>query len=108
MNRRGFLGGLAAFAAACTLDPELSLWKPGAKTISIPQTVVSEPGISIRYIKEWDRIDFYWNANEPTLKIWPPLSPADPRSEIIANQIEKMVTSGWAPMYPEYSGVVMG
>lgn len=35
LNRRGFLGGLAAFAAACTLDPELALWKPGAKTISI-------------------------------------------------------------------------
>ncbi len=37
MNRRGFLGSLAAFAAACTVDPELGLWKPGAKLISIPK-----------------------------------------------------------------------
>ncbi len=37
MNRRGFLGGLSAFAAACVLDPELALWTPKAKTISIPQ-----------------------------------------------------------------------
>jgi len=39
MNRRGFLGSLAAFAAQCTLDPELALWKPGAKTISVPKPV---------------------------------------------------------------------
>lgn len=36
MNRRGFLGSLAAAAAALTLDPEMLLWKPGAKTIFIP------------------------------------------------------------------------
>ncbi len=37
MNRRGFLGSLAGFAAACTLDPERALWAPGAKTISVPK-----------------------------------------------------------------------
>lgn len=36
MNRRGFLGSIAAFAAACALDPERALWVSGAKTISIP------------------------------------------------------------------------
>ena len=36
MNRRGFIGGLAAFAAACTLDPDLAIWIPGQRTFSIP------------------------------------------------------------------------
>lgn len=34
MNRRGFLG---AIAAALVLDPERALWVPGAKKISIPK-----------------------------------------------------------------------
>lgn len=37
MNRRGFLGALAAGAAAFAIDPERALWVPGAKTISIPR-----------------------------------------------------------------------
>lgn len=36
LSRRGFFGSVAAFAAACTLDPELLLWKPGEKTIFLP------------------------------------------------------------------------
>lgn len=34
MNRRGFIGALAA--AAFALDPDHALWVPGAKLISIP------------------------------------------------------------------------
>lgn len=36
MNRRGFIGALAAFASGAILDPEKLLWVRGAKTISIP------------------------------------------------------------------------
>lgn len=36
ISRRGFLGALAAAAATAVLDPELLLWKPGAKTIFLP------------------------------------------------------------------------
>lgn len=36
MNRRGFLGSLAAIAATLTLDPEKLLWRPGEKTIFVP------------------------------------------------------------------------
>lgn len=39
MNRRGFLGALAASAAAFALYPERALWVPGAKTISIPKSL---------------------------------------------------------------------
>ena len=35
-SRRGFLGALAGLVSGVVLDPELLLWKPGAKTISIP------------------------------------------------------------------------
>lgn len=41
MNRRSFLkaitGGLAATAALATVDPEFLLWRPGAKSIFIPE-----------------------------------------------------------------------
>lgn len=36
MNRRGFFGLLAGFAATATMDPERLLWVPGKKLISIP------------------------------------------------------------------------
>ncbi|MCR4375868.1 MAG: twin-arginine translocation signal domain-containing protein [Acidobacteria bacterium] len=36
MNRRHFLGMLAAGAAGMVLDPEMLLWRPGAKTIFLP------------------------------------------------------------------------
>jgi hypothetical protein len=36
MNRRKFLNLFGLGAAAFTLDPELLLWTPGAKTIFIP------------------------------------------------------------------------
>jgi hypothetical protein len=41
MNRRGFLSFLGAAVAGATLDPERLLWKPGAKTISIPSPLLS-------------------------------------------------------------------
>lgn len=47
MNRRGFLGRLAAAAAAAVaatdtemLDPEKLLWTPGKKTIFLPSTTI--------------------------------------------------------------------
>lgn len=36
MNRRGFLGALAGVIAAGVVDPELLLWRPGAKTWFLP------------------------------------------------------------------------
>lgn len=36
MNRRAFLAGAAAIAAAAVLDPERLLWVPGAKTFFLP------------------------------------------------------------------------
>ena len=53
MNRRGFIGSIAGFVAACTLDPELALWKPGAKLISVPKPV----GVSLLSIAEWEGIE---------------------------------------------------
>jgi hypothetical protein len=38
MNRRGFLGLMAAAA----IDPELLLWVPGRKLISIPKLTLNE------------------------------------------------------------------
>lgn len=46
MNRRSFLSGLfgvaatAVVAPAIIFDPELLLWKPGAKTIFIPSAAI--------------------------------------------------------------------
>jgi len=37
MDRRGFIGSLAAAAAALVLDPEKQLWRPEQKTIFIPK-----------------------------------------------------------------------
>ncbi len=37
MNRRGFLGVLAAAVAGTAFDPERALWVPGRKLISIPK-----------------------------------------------------------------------
>ncbi len=36
MNRRGFLGSLTALLATAAIDPEVLIWRPGAKTIFIP------------------------------------------------------------------------
>jgi len=36
VNRRAFLQILSSVAATAVLDPELLLWKPGAKTIFLP------------------------------------------------------------------------
>jgi hypothetical protein len=41
MNRRGFLGSLAAFAGTLALDPEKLLWRPG-KLISIPRSATRQ------------------------------------------------------------------
>jgi hypothetical protein len=44
VNRRGFLGALAAFAAGAVLDPERLLWVPGQKTIFLPsQNTLIDP-----------------------------------------------------------------
>lgn len=37
MNRRSFLGAIAAAVAGAKLDPERALWVPGRKLISIPR-----------------------------------------------------------------------
>lgn len=37
MNRRGFLGSMLAAASMMVLDPEKLLWRPGEKTIFIPE-----------------------------------------------------------------------
>lgn len=39
MNRRGFLGALAA---ALVLDPERALWVPGKKVVSIPSVITPD------------------------------------------------------------------
>lgn len=40
-NRRWFLGGSAAFAAQCVIDPEFALWVPGQRSFFIPDAIVS-------------------------------------------------------------------
>lgn len=40
-TRRGFLGGVTAFATACAIDPEMLLWRPGARKFFIPDGLVS-------------------------------------------------------------------
>lgn len=52
MNRRGFLGALAAIAATATLDPERLLWVPGKKLISIP---APSPVEVFRFMELYDR-----------------------------------------------------
>lgn len=55
MNRRGFLEGLTAFAAHCTLDPEFERVL-GAKTISIPAPslspcLIGDEVLRVRYFR---------------------------------------------------------
>lgn len=38
ISRRGFLSTLAATAAAAVYDPEMLLWKPGAKSFFVMQS----------------------------------------------------------------------
>lgn len=49
-SRRGFLGSIATFAAACTLDPELALFVPGKKLISIPEPPKAERLYPVRTV----------------------------------------------------------
>ncbi len=56
MNRRGFLGSLATFAAALTLDPEKLLWRPEAKTIFLPTTSPLSYGWTMVQGPAWDRL----------------------------------------------------
>jgi hypothetical protein len=44
MNRRSFLSLFGVTAAAIAADPELALWRPGAKLISIPSVVAPRFG----------------------------------------------------------------
>lgn len=50
MNRRGFLGVLAA---ACVLDPERALWVPGARLISVPAPRPGNCFISVDEFTRW-------------------------------------------------------
>lgn len=50
MNRRAFLASLGIGAAAIALDPELLLWKPGARSIFLPTpapSLVTSVGLTI-------------------------------------------------------------
>jgi len=47
MQRRSFIGSLAAFAATMALDPERLLWLPGQKLISIPAQPVAQEFITL-------------------------------------------------------------
>ncbi len=44
LHRRGFLGALFSGAAALALDPEMALWVPRQKLISIPSAPILPPG----------------------------------------------------------------
>jgi hypothetical protein len=44
VNRRAFLSLFGVTAAAIAADPELALWRPGAKLISIPSVVAPRFG----------------------------------------------------------------
>ena len=48
LNRRGFLGALAA---ALVLDPERALWVPGKKLISIPAKRDGWVDFDFRYLR---------------------------------------------------------
>lgn len=50
MNRRNFLGMLAASVGGMTLDPERLLWRPGAKLISIPKPSIKPVGETIWFV----------------------------------------------------------
>lgn len=52
LNRRGFIGALAGFAAGIVLDPERALWVPGAKSFSIPNKIED-------YLLEIDGQEFF-------------------------------------------------
>jgi hypothetical protein len=56
MNRRGFIGSLAVFAAQCTLDPEFALWTPGARTFFIPDRTV-------RSAEDYYSMQSAWESN---------------------------------------------
>lgn len=47
MERRHFLRTLAAVAAGAVLDPELLLWKPGAKTVFLPSRTSLVSGVAV-------------------------------------------------------------
>ena len=55
-DRRNFLKLVGAGLAGAALDPDRLLWRPGAKTISIPPApkIVAPEGISIRILRAYD------------------------------------------------------
>jgi hypothetical protein len=55
MNRRGFLGAIAAAVAGAALDPERALWVPGAKLYSVPAPVVA-PVPSLTVVGAWFQV----------------------------------------------------
>jgi hypothetical protein len=76
MNRRGFLGALAAAIAGATLDPESLVWQPGRKLISIPKPpFIPEPSVSwLRgFLNQGDRftVEGRYSVDPKTLKLLP-------------------------------------
>lgn len=58
-SRRQFFGILGAALAGATLDPERLLWRPGAKTIFLPEVQsVRDPatGLAVRFVRQWDAV----------------------------------------------------
>lgn len=65
MNRRGFLGAIAAALGGAVLDPDKLLWVPGAKLISIPRprlrgnTILDERALCEMWMKAMkDSLEF--------------------------------------------------
>ncbi len=52
MERRGFFGVIAGFAATAVLDPERDLWVPGKKLISIPSPLV-QADVTLQAVSGW-------------------------------------------------------
>jgi hypothetical protein len=54
MNRRSFLASVATALVGVAVDPELLAWRPGAKSYHFaPRVRLAEPGLSIRFTREW-------------------------------------------------------
>lgn len=66
ISRRGFLGALSAFAATAVLDPEMLLWKPGAKTIFLPTRQPAAMSLHGVQVGDVFTIDGVWAINPST------------------------------------------
>lgn len=80
MNRRGFLGMIAAGLAAA-VDPERLLWEPGRKLISVPKPTlpIGMRMMRMQYVSQYDvktdrrigRVDmlYGWGCISPFVRI---------------------------------------